>query len=35
MGGHDIWTQVLRRGNVGAEAITSAGISNGIGSGEL
>mgnify|MGYP000537309243 FL=1 len=35
MGGHDIWTQDLRRGNVGAAAITSAGISNGIGSGEL
>ena len=35
MGGHDIWTQDLRRGNVGAAVITSAGIGNGIGSGEL
>ena len=35
MGGHDIWTQDLRQGNVDAAAITSAGISNGIGSGEL
>ena len=35
MGGCDIWRQDLRRGSVSAEAITSAGISNGIGSGEL
>ena len=35
MGGHDIWTQDLRQGNVGAAAMTSARIGNGIGSGEL
>ena len=35
MGVHDIWTRDLRQGNICAAAITSAGIGNGIGSGEL
>ena len=35
MGGHDIWIQYLLQGNIGAAAITSAMIGNGIGSGEL